>query len=505
MQKPDQSYLTAFSTVGFRGGEERPRRFSFICASLVSALLVGVAAPASAESEQWIQCQGGEDEARIVNCTQLVERGHRGANRERISALLSRGRAYLDKQEFDHAIVDYTSALRLDRRLEAVYRWRARAYRAKGELGRALADVDEALKLDPNATQHYVERGEIYAQKGDQQRAIEDFSAALRRSPELAPAYERRGLAHLARRDIDAAMTDLDKAIALEPNFVDAFLGRAEALRARGDFSLAKRDLETALKLDPSLPSARESLAELSEPNQKRSSQATAAKPAPTKAARRAGEPRLEMFLTHYRSAAVVTEFVLVLAALWFLLSRHTKSALANEIGGTHDAPVFSRERRASWAIVDDHEEQRDERGASDTADQFRHLMQEHEMREDAERVGRRHALEKALEQRVKELAARRLCDDQWRRLLAQARESAAVGMKEFMLIRFPSQLCVDSGRAINAPDANWPQTLRGEPADIFARWRAELAPKGFRLAAQIVEFPDGVPGDAALFLTWEA
>jgi len=39
-----------------------------------------------------------------------------------------------------------------------------------------------------------------------------------------------------------------------------------------------------------------------------------------------------------------------------------------------------------------------------------------------------------------------------------------------------------------HAPDANWPQTLRGEPADIFARWRQELEPKGFRLAAQIVE-----------------
>jgi hypothetical protein len=109
------------------------------------------------------------------------------------------------------------------------------------------------------------------------------------------------------------------------------------------------------------------------------------------------------------------------------------------------------------------------------------------------------------LEKRVKELAARRLGDEQWRNLLAQARESAAAGMNELMLIRFPSQLCVDGGRAINAPDANWPQTLRGEPADIFARWRQELEPKGFRLAAQIVEFPDGVPGDAALFLMWDA
>jgi len=37
----------------------------------------------------------------------------------------------------------------------------------------------------------------------------------------------------------------------------------------------------------------------------------------------------------------------------------------------------------------------------------------------------------------------------------------------------------------------------------FFARWRTELKPRGFGLAAQIVDFPDGVPGDAALFLIW--
>lgn len=71
------------------------------------------------------------------------------------------------------------------------------------------------------------------------------------------------------------------------------------------------------------------------------------------------------------------------------------------------------------------------------------------------------------------------------------------------MLIRFPSQLCRDGGRAINAPDPNWPETLRGESADVFQRWRNELHPQGFKIAAQIINFPDGMPGDAALFLIW--
>ncbi len=137
------------------------------------------------------------------------------------------------------------------------------------------------------------------------------------------------------------------------------------------------------------------------------------------------------------------------------------------------------------------------------TAAEFRDLVAAHERQLDAERIERRRALLELREQRIKELAAQRLTDGQWRDMLSQARRAAAAGLFEHMLLRFPSQLCTDGGRAINAPDAHWPDTLRGEPADVFARWRNELHPRGFKIAAQIIDFPEGLPGDAALFLMW--
>lgn len=137
------------------------------------------------------------------------------------------------------------------------------------------------------------------------------------------------------------------------------------------------------------------------------------------------------------------------------------------------------------------------------TAAEFRGLVQAHEKRELTERSERRRSLLALRDQRVKELAQRRLSDSRWREMLSRARAAAAAGLEEYMLIRFPSQLCSDGGRAINAPDPGWPHTLRGEPADVFLRWSQELEPNGFRLGAQIIEFPDGMPGDAALFLMW--
>jgi hypothetical protein len=60
------------------------------------------------------------------------------------------------------------------------------------------------------------------------------------------------------------------------------------------------------------------------------------------------------------------------------------------------------------------------------------------------------------------------ICDDHWRTLVHQARLAAEHGAKEWMLLRLPSQLCGDGGRAVNAPRADWPKTLRGDAAEIY-------------------------------------
>ena len=137
------------------------------------------------------------------------------------------------------------------------------------------------------------------------------------------------------------------------------------------------------------------------------------------------------------------------------------------------------------------------------TAKSFRELASGHEAVEQRQRETARRAAEEARKKLIEELAQRRLSDRDWAQMIAGARSAAAAGLKEYVLLRFPSQLCWDGGRAINAPDRSWPNSLRGEARDVFDRWRTELEPGGFGLAAQIVSFPDGIPGDAALVLIW--
>jgi len=90
-----------------------------------------------------------------------------------------------------------------------------------------------------------------------------------------------------------------------------------------------------------------------------------------------------------------------------------------------------------------------------------------------------------------------------WRKLLDYADVAAKHGEKEFLLLRFPSDLCSDGGRMIDVAEPGWEQTLRGEAAEIHARWRAELRPRGFGLVAKVVSYDDGILADIGLYLTW--
>ena len=137
------------------------------------------------------------------------------------------------------------------------------------------------------------------------------------------------------------------------------------------------------------------------------------------------------------------------------------------------------------------------------TASAFRRLVEAHEDAKREAREREKHAMEKARQALVEKLAGERLDERAWKDLKDRALGAAERGEKDFLLIRFPAALCSDGGRMINAPDPNWPQSLRGPAADVFERWRDELKPAGFGLTARILEFPGGYPGDAGLTLTW--
>ena len=88
-------------------------------------------------------------------------------------------------------------------------------------------------------------------------------------------------------------------------------------------------------------------------------------------------------------------------------------------------------------------------------------------------------------------------------RALKMIENAARNRLKEVQVYRFPNQLCTDNGRAINQMEAGWPETLTGVPKEIYQLWDRHFREKGYKLRAEIVDFPNGMPGDVALTLVW--
>jgi CBS domain-containing protein len=135
--------------------------------------------------------------------------------------------------------------------------------------------------------------------------------------------------------------------------------------------------------------------------------------------------------------------------------------------------------------------------------DHFRALAADSKHEEVLRQAEARRAEAAARRRTVEQLIDHHIGDETWRNMMHKAREAAQHGAKEFMLLRFPHDLCSDGGRAVNVPEPDWPKTLRGEAAEIYLRWERALKAHGFRLAARVLDFPGGFPGDIGLFLVW--
>ena len=76
-------------------------------------------------------------------------------------------------------------------------------------------------------------------------------------------------------------------------------------------------------------------------------------------------------------------------------------------------------------------------------------------------------------------------------------------GLTEVQVYRFPSSLCTDNGQAIKQQEPGWEKTLTGIAREIFQLWSDYLKPRGYRIGYQVIDFPEGIPGDIGIVISW--
>jgi hypothetical protein len=110
-------------------------------------------------------------------------------------------------------------------------------------------------------------------------------------------------------------------------------------------------------------------------------------------------------------------------------------------------------------------------------------------------------------EQQQKELReafmSRQIHPEVFDRINRAVRIAAEQGRHQAEVVTFPCSFCSDGGRRINIADPEWPSTLEGFAKTAYQFYLKELRPLGFKMHAQIINFPHGMPGEAGLFLKW--
>jgi len=82
-------------------------------------------------------------------------------------------------------------------------------------------------------------------------------------------------------------------------------------------------------------------------------------------------------------------------------------------------------------------------------------------------------------------------------------RRAAEDGHTELMIITFPATYCNDNGRRINNLEADWPVSLEGFAKKAYEFYASQLRPLDYKIRAQILDYPGGMPGDVGIFLSW--
>ena len=140
-------------------------------------------------------------------------------------------------QNYDKAIRDLTTAIRLKPKFDKAYRMRGMVRAEKGDWAGLRDDATEAIRLNSTDGDLYNIRGGACYQLKDDQSALADFDRAIQLISDKPDPYHNRGLVKQRLGLLDDAIADFQHAMQLNPFFEPArkSLERAEYEKSQLD------------------------------------------------------------------------------------------------------------------------------------------------------------------------------------------------------------------------------------------------------------------------------
>ncbi|MHA1599163.1 MAG: tetratricopeptide repeat protein [Alphaproteobacteria bacterium] len=170
---------------------------------------------------------------------------------EQAELYIRRGEAYFLVHEFDAAIADYSTAIRLDGSLNQAWFGRGMALGRAGRIAEGIADLSVYIKRNPNSSVAYTKRGVRYIWLGDHERAEVDLRRAIELDADNAEANDDLGVIKALKGKPNEARDHFLRTIELDPSYQKAYHNLAMVYQMSGKSTQALEAINGSLKLDP--------------------------------------------------------------------------------------------------------------------------------------------------------------------------------------------------------------------------------------------------------------
>lgn len=224
-------------------------RLATAVGAMAAAIFLNASADAQAPRRN-VRCNATSllNDETIRACTDFIGSG-RDVGRALADLYVTRGRAYVARSQFDHAIADFSEALKnAPNHLLALHN-RGNASLLKSDYDRAITDYTEAIWLAPRDVTLYQDRARAYESKAEYARAVEDYSEAIRIAPRLVAAYKARCIVRtIWGRELKQALDDCEEALRLVPNDLVTLERRGFTYLRLGNFDKAISDFNVVLR-----------------------------------------------------------------------------------------------------------------------------------------------------------------------------------------------------------------------------------------------------------------
>lgn len=208
---------------------------------------------------------------------------------ENAQLYVERGKAYEGLREYDLAIQDFNTAMKLNPQDSYFYYYLSyRQYEHLGELEKALEDMKQCINLSPNQYMYepvlarlyeklgkrdsaisvlnqgveifptsvsaYLKRAEFYEEIGYLEDALSDITQAINMADKEAMRFvylHKRAKIYVRIGRFDEALRDCNECITNDPKEWTHYRVRSEIYDALGNHWAAKADYDTSMNLNP--------------------------------------------------------------------------------------------------------------------------------------------------------------------------------------------------------------------------------------------------------------